>query len=117
VSSALATTDLKASLALLDSATSSAAEELAAATFLQAAGFAELTEKLSRRVEHLQVLAAGAVDRTRTEAINAAATTSRAAGWTTGWTTGWGPNPGPDPGLPRTLALSPPRLPPRPPLP
>ncbi|MET3936272.1 DUF222 domain-containing protein [Arthrobacter sp. OAP107] len=99
-SPAPATTDLKASLALLDSATSSAPEELAAANFLQAADFAELTEKLSRRVEHLQVLAAAAVDRTRTEAINAAATASRAAGWTTGWGTEPepGPGPAPDPG-------------------
>ncbi|GAB12818.1 hypothetical protein ARGLB_027_01480 [Arthrobacter globiformis NBRC 12137] len=97
---ALATTDLNAALALLESATGSAPEELAAANFLQAADFAELTEKLSRRVEHLQVLAAAAVDRTRTEAINAAATASRAAGWTTGWTTGWCTDPGPvpDPG-------------------
>ena len=94
-SSALAMPDLKASLALLASASSSAAEELAAANFVQAADFAELTEKLSRRVEHLQVLAAGAVDRTRTEAINAAAATSRAADWTTGW--GTGPEPPPDP--------------------
>jgi Domain of unknown function (DUF222) len=90
-----ATTDLTAALALLDSATSSAPEELATANFLQAADFAELTEKLSRRVEHLQVAAAAAVDRTRTEAINAAATASRAAGWTTGWSTE--PEPGPEP--------------------
>jgi hypothetical protein len=81
----LATPDLQASLALLDSATSSAPEELAAANFLQAADFAELTEELSRRVEYLQLLAAAAVDRTRTEAINAAGKASRAGGWTTGW--------------------------------
>ncbi|MFF2317627.1 DUF222 domain-containing protein [Arthrobacter sp. NPDC058097] len=90
------TTDLKTALALLDSATSSAPEELATANFLQAADFAELTEKLSRRVEYFQVLAAGAVDRTRTEAINAAATASRAAGWTTGWGTEPEPAPAPD---------------------
>jgi len=115
VSPALATTDLKASLALLDSATSSAPEELAAANFLQAADFAELTEKLSRRVEHLQVLAAAAVDRTRTEAINAAATASRPAGWTTGWGTEPepepepepGPDPGPDPGAQPSEAAAP----------
>ncbi|RAM38431.1 HNH endonuclease signature motif containing protein [Arthrobacter globiformis] len=83
----LATSDLNAALALLDSATSSAPEELAAANFLEAADFAELTEKLARRVEHLQVRAAGAVDRTRTEAINAAGSTSHAPGWTTGWGT------------------------------
>jgi hypothetical protein len=81
----LATPNLKASLALLDAATAAVVEELAGAGFLEAADFAELTENLSRRVEHLQVLAAAAVDRTRTEAINAAEASSRAAGWTTGW--------------------------------
>ena len=79
------TTDLEAALALLDSANTSAPEELAGANFLQAADFAELTEELSRRIEHLQLQAASAVDRTRTEAINAAGSASRAAGWTTGW--------------------------------
>ena len=82
---ALATTDLEAALALLDSAITSAPEELASANFLQAADFAELTEELSRRIEYLQLQAASAVDRTRTEAINAAGSASRAAGWTTGW--------------------------------
>jgi hypothetical protein len=80
-----ATADMKASLALLDAGTAAVVEELAGAGFLEAADFAELTENLSRRVEHLQVLAAAAVDRTRTEAINAAEASSRAAGWTTGW--------------------------------
>ncbi|MDQ1057258.1 hypothetical protein QFZ23_001159 [Arthrobacter globiformis] len=86
-SQALATSDLEAGLALLDSATTAAQEELAAANFLEAADFAELAEELSRRIEYLQLLAAAAVDRTRTEAINAAGTASRAAGWTTGWNT------------------------------
>jgi hypothetical protein len=90
-----ATPDLKASLALLDAATAAVVEELAGAGFLEAADFAELTENLSRRVEHLQVLAAAAVDRTRTEAIKAAEASSRAAGWTTGW--GNGPEPEPEP--------------------
>ncbi|MDQ1056744.1 hypothetical protein QFZ23_000645 [Arthrobacter globiformis] len=86
-SPALATPDLEAGLALLDSATTAAQEELAAANFLEVADFADLAEELSRRIEYLQLLAAAAVDRTRTEAINAAATASRAAGWTTGWNT------------------------------
>ncbi|MFP3459917.1 DUF222 domain-containing protein, partial [Arthrobacter globiformis] len=94
-SPALATPDLKAALVLLDAATAAAAEELAAANFIQAADFAELIEKLSRRVEHLQVLAAGAVDRTRTEAIYAAQTTSKAPAWTTGWRTEPEPAPAP----------------------
>ncbi|MFE5835709.1 DUF222 domain-containing protein, partial [Arthrobacter sp. NPDC056493] len=92
-SPARATPNLQASLALLDSATSSAPEELAAANFLQAADFAELTEELSRRIEYLQLQAAAAVDRTRAEAINAAGAASRAAGWTTGW----GTDPEPEP--------------------
>ncbi|WP_395401050.1 DUF222 domain-containing protein [Arthrobacter sp. UC242_113] len=83
----LATSNLKAALALLDTATTAAPDELAAANFLEAADFAELTEKLSRRVEYLQLQAAAAVDRTRTEAINAAEAFRRAAGWTTGWGT------------------------------
>ncbi|WP_395401872.1 DUF222 domain-containing protein [Arthrobacter sp. UC242_113] len=87
-SPAPATPKLKAALALLDSATGSAPEELAEANFLQAADFAELSEELSRRVEYLQLQAAAAVDRTRTEAINAAEASRRAAGWTTGWGTG-----------------------------
>ncbi|MGN7251843.1 HNH endonuclease signature motif containing protein, partial [Arthrobacter sp. SAFR-023] len=81
------TADLKASLAALDTATSSAPAELAAASFQDAADFAELTEELSRRVEYLQLQAAAAVERTRTEAINAAETAGRAAGWPTGWGT------------------------------
>ncbi|MFC9351434.1 DUF222 domain-containing protein [Arthrobacter sp. NPDC057013] len=95
-SPALATPDLKASLALLDAATAAATEELAAANFLQAADFAELAEKLSRRVEYFQVLAAGAVDRTRTEAINAAQTAGQVPGWTTGWRTEPETAPAPD---------------------
>ncbi|MGN7250955.1 HNH endonuclease signature motif containing protein, partial [Arthrobacter sp. SAFR-023] len=84
-SRAPATPDLKAALALLDTAITTAPDELAGANFLQAADFAELTEELSRRVEYLQLQAAAAVERTRTEAITAAETASRAAGWTTGW--------------------------------
>ncbi|MDQ0863641.1 HNH endonuclease signature motif containing protein [Arthrobacter globiformis] len=92
----VATPDLEACLALLDSATTLAPEELTAANFLQAADFAELTEELSRRVEYIQLLAAAAVDRTRTEAIDAAGTASRAAGWTTGWGNDPVPAPAPD---------------------
>jgi hypothetical protein len=82
---ALTTSDLEAALALLVTAITAAPDELAGANFLQAADFTELTEELSRRVEYLQLVAADAVDRTRTEAIKAAEASSRAAGWTTGW--------------------------------
>ncbi|MFC7848873.1 DUF222 domain-containing protein [Arthrobacter sp. NPDC057388] len=82
---AAATPDLKASLALLDSAITAAEEELAAASFPEAADSADLTEQLSRRIEYLQVQAAAAVERTRAEAISAAEAANREAGWTTGW--------------------------------
>ena len=71
---------------LLEAAVESAREELALAGFAEAADFAGLAEEISRRFEYLQVLAAAAVDRTRTEAIsNAARPASKAAGWITGW--------------------------------
>ncbi|MDP9693645.1 UNVERIFIED_ORG: hypothetical protein J2X79_001193 [Arthrobacter globiformis] len=49
------------------------AEDAALWGFGQAAGFADRVEQLSREVERLQVLAAGAVDRSRTAALSAAA--------------------------------------------
>jgi hypothetical protein len=50
-----------------------AAEDTALWSFGQAADFADRLEELSRQVERLQVLAAGAVDRSRTAAFTAAA--------------------------------------------
>ncbi|MDQ0864183.1 HNH endonuclease [Arthrobacter globiformis] len=69
----------------LDLLTSSAitAGDTALWGFGQAADFAGRVEQLSRHVEFLQVVAAGAVDRARTEALTAAASpldTSAAAG-------------------------------------
>ncbi|WP_181762569.1 hypothetical protein [Pseudarthrobacter sp. B4EP4b] len=69
---------------------------LAGASYLEAATYAGDVENLSRTMEYLQVLSAGTVDRTRTQAI-AAADTARAnrsrtgtgKGWVTGWVTGW----------------------------
>src|SRR5690349_813210 len=55
-----ASADLTTSLALLDSAITAAQDELAAATFHEAADFAELTEDLSRRIDYLQLQAAAA---------------------------------------------------------
>lgn len=46
---------------------------LATATYLEAADYAGHAEELARTVEYLQLLAAGAVDRTRTQAITQAA--------------------------------------------
>jgi hypothetical protein len=76
---------LQLCLVLLEAAVESAPGELALAGFPAAADFAGLAEEIARRAEHLQLLSAGAVDRTRTEAINAAGPASKAAGWTTGW--------------------------------
>ncbi|MHC6594337.1 HNH endonuclease signature motif containing protein [Arthrobacter sp. C152] len=47
---------------------------LAGANYLEAAEFAALVEELSRSAERLQIVSAGAVDRTRTRAIADAAT-------------------------------------------
>ncbi|RAM37208.1 HNH endonuclease, partial [Arthrobacter globiformis] len=59
-------------LALL-SADAITAEDTAPCGFGQAADFADRVEVLSRQVDRLQVLAAGAVDRARTAAVTAAA--------------------------------------------
>ncbi|MFC9352045.1 DUF222 domain-containing protein [Arthrobacter sp. NPDC057013] len=59
-------------LALLEQDAISA-EDAAFWGFGQAADFADRVERLSRRVERLQVIAAGAVDRSRTAALTAAA--------------------------------------------
>ncbi|MBT2530968.1 DUF222 domain-containing protein, partial [Arthrobacter sp. ISL-48] len=77
-------------VSLVNGAAGSAADELALAGYVEAADFAGLVEELSRTVDYLQILAAGAVDRTRTKAITAAAATrtSRTGGHT-GWITGW----------------------------
>jgi hypothetical protein len=78
---------LRQCLALAEATAGSVPDELALAGFREAADFADLAEELSRRVDHLQLLAAAAVDRTRTAAINAAGPAAKAAGWTTGWGT------------------------------
>ena len=82
--------NLRACLALVEAAVEPAPADLAVAGFGEAADFADVAEELSRRVEHLQLLAAAAVERTRTAAITTAGTASKA----TGWTTGWGTKPG-----------------------
>lgn len=67
-----------------------APDTLAAAGYVEAADFAGQVEDLARSVECLQLLAAGAVDRTRTEAVIAAAAARsiRSRGWVTGWDSG-----------------------------
>lgn len=52
---------------------------LATATYIEAADYAGRAEELARTVEYLQLLAAGAVDRTRTQAITQATARTTAA--------------------------------------
>jgi hypothetical protein len=94
--------DLDRSLQLLKSLRSTAAGDAALFGLREAADFADHVEELSRTVEYLQVVAAGAVDRARREAASSAGTGGAAAGWTTGWVTepavhgplGWNIEPG-----------------------
>ncbi|WP_350001110.1 HNH endonuclease [Pseudarthrobacter sp. WHRI 8279] len=72
---------------LLNAAALAAPDALAVAGYVEASDFAGQVEDLARSVECLQLLAAGAVDRTRSEAITAAtaARSTRSRGWVTGW--------------------------------
>ena len=69
-------------LALVREVSSTAAGDAALWDFREAADFAGTVEELSRALDYLQVVAAGAVDRTRKQA--AAAPKANTA-WTTGW--------------------------------
>ncbi|MDQ0692801.1 hypothetical protein QF047_003761 [Arthrobacter sp. W4I7] len=75
---------------LLAEAAAAAPGMLAGADYVEAANYAGEVEDLSRGVEYLQVLSAGTVDRTRTQAV-AAADAARASRSRTGktWVTGW----------------------------
>jgi hypothetical protein len=78
---------------LLAEAAAAAPTILAGADYVEAANYAGEVEELSRGVEYLQVLSAGTVDRTRTQAIAAAdaacASRSRTGKtWVTGWDNG-----------------------------
>ncbi|KUM37031.1 HNH endonuclease signature motif containing protein, partial [Arthrobacter sp. EPSL27] len=74
---------LDAALALLQDVGPSAAGDSALWDFRESADFTGKVEELSRFVEHLQVVGAGAVDRSRKHAAAVAAKAS------TSWTTGW----------------------------
>ena len=74
-------------LAALEAVGSTAVQDAALWDFRTASDFAGGVEELSRRVEFLQLVAAGAVDRTRKQSSAAAARTAAGAG--TSWTTGW----------------------------
>jgi hypothetical protein len=93
---------LARSLKLLKRAGSMAVADAALFSFREAADFAADIEEFSRVAEYLQIVAAGAVDRSRRQAAAAARSGSGVAvGWTTGWaagavvqrTTGWAANP------------------------
>ncbi|MDQ0827551.1 hypothetical protein QFZ60_003724 [Arthrobacter sp. B2I5] len=75
--------------ARLAAAALAAPDVLAAVSYVEAADFADAVEELVRTAEYLQILSAGAVDRTRAQAISDTATArtrgSRARGWITGW--------------------------------
>ena len=68
-------------LALVREVASTAAGDAALWDFREAADFAGTVEELSRFLEYLQLVGAGAVDRTRKQAAAPKASTA----WTTGW--------------------------------
>jgi hypothetical protein len=78
---------LARSLELFKRAGSTAVEDARVMGFREAADFAAGLEEFSRNMEYMQVVAAGAVDRARSEA-SAAARAGSGSG--VGWTTGWG---------------------------
>ncbi|MHA7289822.1 HNH endonuclease signature motif containing protein [Arthrobacter sp. MDT3-24] len=83
-----APTSLAAAIAMVRAAVAAAPDQLAMADYVDAADFAGQAEELSRHVDYLHILSAGAVDRTRTQAITNAATTRATKSWTTGWDNG-----------------------------
>ena len=75
-------------LAILRNLGMTAVEDAALLGFQAASDFAGTVEELSRVLEYLQLVAAGAVDRTRKQ--TAANATKAGTSWTgTPWTTGW----------------------------
>ena len=70
---------------LLRDAGTTAAGDAALWGFQAAADFAGTVEEFSRVVEYLQLVAAGAVDRTRKQAAAAASAGKASTAWTTGW--------------------------------
>ncbi|MEE9097369.1 HNH endonuclease signature motif containing protein [Pseudarthrobacter phenanthrenivorans] len=79
--------DVMAEVAVRIAAVALAAPEvLATASYVEAADFAAWAEGLARTVEFLQLVGAGAVDRTRTQAITGAAAKTRTARFSTSGT-------------------------------
>jgi hypothetical protein len=82
------------SLELLKNLSTTASADAALFDFREASDFAGQVEELSRTMEYLQLVAAGAVDRTRNVPASWPAGGRAASGWTTGWnapttSTGW----------------------------
>ncbi|MDR6504849.1 DUF222 domain-containing protein [Arthrobacter oryzae] len=87
--------ELSRCLELLKAVGSTAVEDAALLSFREAADFAASVEEVSRAAEYLQIVAAGAVNRTRREAQAAARSAvvgsgSAGSGAAVGWVTGWG---------------------------
>jgi hypothetical protein len=82
--------ELAGSLELLKVVCSTAVADAGLLGFREAADFAANVEEVSRSIEYLQIVAAGAVDRTRREATSAARSGSVGSGSAVGWVTGWG---------------------------
>ncbi|MGO4473936.1 HNH endonuclease, partial [Arthrobacter sp. M-10] len=76
---------LDLAVAAMDALRSTAVADARSFGFLDAADFAGTVEEISRTVEFLQLVAAHAVERTRSEA-QASRRPSAAPGWRTGWT-------------------------------
>ena len=82
---------LDAAIALLRSCNGTAVPDAALFGVAEAADFADRVEELSRMVDYFQLVAAAAVDRTRSEAAAGARTAAAKfganapAGWLTGW--------------------------------
>jgi hypothetical protein len=92
--------DLARSLELLKNLSSTAVEGAALLTFREATDFADNVEEISRAAEYLQVVAAGAVDRTRRQAAASVGARGSGSGRAVGWTAGWGTETAADPDAP-----------------
>ncbi|WP_104172496.1 HNH endonuclease signature motif containing protein [Arthrobacter sp. Y81] len=97
--------DLARCLELLKSIGSTAVDEAALLGFREAADFADKVEEISRAAEYLQIVAAGAVERSRREAAvaarSAAVGSGSGSGAAVGWVTGWGAETAADPDTPK----------------
>jgi hypothetical protein len=99
--------DLVRSLQLIKRLSSTAVADAALFGCREAADFAADVEEISRTVEYLQIVAAGAVDRTRCQAAAAARQGSAGSGTAVGWVTGRGTETAADPDAPNSSVPEP----------